>query len=91
LGGEASWLIFCKGAFRQPCSRFIDADALIEADSCNRGGAKSDAKTSAKPESASGTSESSGKVDDELLSLLIDACQATERDEHGHLFVKRLR
>ncbi len=91
MGGEASWLIFCEGAFRQACSRFIDVDALIEVDKRNPAGAKSGVKKATKPESASGTSESSGKVDDELRNLLIDAHQATKRDDHGHSFVKRLR
>ncbi|MEP2102367.1 MAG: NYN domain-containing protein [Parasphingorhabdus sp.] len=47
--------------FRQACSRFIDVDALIKAE----------------------TTDDSGKVDDELLKLLIDAYMASSRDEKG--------
>jgi len=72
-------------AFKQACSRFIDVDALIKADKRHRIGGKSDVKPSAKPEAASGSGESNGgKVDDELLNLLIDAYQATKRDAEGY-------
>ncbi len=47
--------------FRQACSRFIDVDALIKAE----------------------TTDNNGKVDDELLKLLIDAYMASSRDEKG--------
>jgi len=56
----------------------------IQVDKRNRGGTKNDVTTSAKAESPSGASESSGKVDDELLNLLIDAYQATKRDAEGY-------
>ena len=71
--------------FRQACSRFIDVDALIKADKRNRV-SKSDVKPSGKPDtpSSSGNGDSSGKVDDELLNLLIDAYQATKRDAEGY-------
>jgi uncharacterized LabA/DUF88 family protein len=71
-------------AFKQACTRFIDVDALIQVDKRNRGGTKSDVTTSAKAESPSDASDSSGKVDDELLNLLIDAYQATKRDAEGY-------
>jgi len=72
-------------AFKQACSRFIDVDALIKADKRHRVGGKSDVKASAKAESATGTGESSGgKVDEDLLNLLIDAYQATKRDAEGY-------
>jgi uncharacterized protein (TIGR00288 family) len=71
-------------AFKQACSRFIDVDALIEVDKRNRGGTKSDVKTAARAEAPGGASDSSGKVDDELLNLLIDAYQATKRDAEGY-------
>lgn len=73
-------------AFKQACSRFIDVDALIKADKRHRAGAgKSDAKTSAKGETPNGTGDSNGgKVDEELLNLLIDAYQATKRDAEGY-------
>ena len=71
--------------FRQACSRFIDVDALIKADKRNRvSGSKSDAKPSAKSEPPSNNGDSNGKVDDELLNLLIDAYQATKRDAEGY-------
>jgi uncharacterized LabA/DUF88 family protein len=70
--------------FRQACSRFIDVDALIKADRRNRGGGKSDVKASAKPEATGPGADSSGKVDDELLNLLVDAYQASKRDAEGY-------
>lgn len=70
--------------FKQACSRFIDVDALIKADKRHRVGTKSDVKASPKPEAASGTGESSRKVDEELLNLLVDAYQATKRDAEGY-------
>jgi len=73
-------------AFKQACSRFIDVDALIKADRRHRsGGGKSDVKPSTKGETPNGTGDSNGgKVDDELLNLLIDAYQATKRDAEGY-------
>ncbi|MBQ0771563.1 MAG: NYN domain-containing protein, partial [Sphingomonadales bacterium] len=71
--------------FRQACSRFIDVDALIKADKRNRSSARSDVKAATKPEVAPVNGDSSGgKVDDELLNLLIDAYQATKRDAEGY-------
>lgn len=60
-------------AFREACTRFIDVDALIKAD-------KRDGRAEAKAETANG----SGKVDDDLLKLLIDAYQASKRDAEGY-------
>ncbi|WP_442954957.1 NYN domain-containing protein [Parasphingorhabdus sp.] len=71
-------------AFKQACSRFIDVDALIKADKRHRGGTRNDIKAQPKPEVVSGASESSRKVDDELLDLLIDAYMATKRDAEGY-------
>ena len=72
-------------AFKQACSRFIDVDALIKADKRNRVGSKSDVKPSAKAEVVGAAGENSGgKVDDELLNLLIDAYLATKRDAEGY-------
>ncbi|MEL6876442.1 MAG: NYN domain-containing protein [Pseudomonadota bacterium] len=69
-------------AFKQACSRFIDVDALIKADKRERSGgaSKSGGKAESKPETAGG----SGKVDDELLKLLVDAYQASKRDAEGY-------
>lgn len=71
-------------AFKQACSRFIDVDALIKVDKLERGGRKSDVKTSAKPDDNGDGSIASSKVDDELLKLLIDAYQASKRDAEGY-------
>ncbi|TMM49939.1 NYN domain-containing protein [Qipengyuania marisflavi] len=54
-------------AFRQACSRFIDVNALIKAD---------------KKESKGVTHTEDG-LDDELLALLLDAYNASKRDEKG--------
>tara|TARA_R110002033_G_scaffold63277_1_gene114330 strand:- start:404 stop:1165 length:762 start_codon:yes stop_codon:yes gene_type:complete len=71
-------------AFKQACSRFIDVDALIKADRRNRSIAKNDVKSPTKADIPGGTSEISGKVDEELLDLLIDAYQASKRDAEGY-------
>jgi len=73
-------------AFKQACSRFIDVDALIKVDKRNRAGSsKSDVKPSARPGEAAATADLSvGRVDEELLNLLIDAYQATKRDVEGY-------
>ncbi|MEO0440351.1 MAG: NYN domain-containing protein [Pseudomonadota bacterium] len=69
-------------AFKQACSRFIDVDALIKADKRERGGGenKSGSKTPSKSEAVSGN----GKVDAELLKLLVDAHQTSKRDAEGY-------
>ncbi|SIN97873.1 Uncharacterized conserved protein, LabA/DUF88 family [Parasphingorhabdus marina DSM 22363] len=67
-------------AFKQACSRFIDVDALIKADKRERSGGKSGAKTASRPEAVDGN----GKMDDELLKLLVDAYQASKRDAEGY-------
>ncbi|MEM8918881.1 MAG: NYN domain-containing protein [Pseudomonadota bacterium] len=69
-------------AFKQACSRFIDVDALIKADKRERSGSasKGGGKTESKPDAVS----SNGKVDDELLKLLVDAYQASKRDAEGY-------
>jgi uncharacterized LabA/DUF88 family protein len=66
-------------AFKQACSRFIDVDALIQADREGRGTDKGDSKADAKSEPQSGN----GKVDDELLKLLNDAFKASKKLEDG--------
>ena len=60
-------------AFREACTRFIDVDALIKAD-----------KRGDKAEAKAETANESGKVDDDLLKLLIDAYQASKRDAEGY-------
>ena len=59
-------------AFKQACNRFIDVEALIEAEKRAR---KSEGK---------GAVDENGKVDDELLKLLVDAYQASKRDVEGY-------
>jgi uncharacterized LabA/DUF88 family protein len=72
-------------AFKQACSRFIDVDALIKADKRHRTSSKSDVKASAKTDNGNLSGEGgAGKVDDELLNLLIDAYLATKRDAEGY-------
>ena len=56
-------------AFRQACTRFIDVNALIRAE---KEGAVEPRKQNSK-----------GRIDDELLSLLVDAYDASKRDEGG--------
>ena len=60
-------------AFKAACTRFIDVDALTRGDRPARGG---DAKAS------NGTAER-GQVDDKLIALLVDAYNASDRDERG--------
>ncbi|WP_299327891.1 NYN domain-containing protein [Parasphingopyxis sp.] len=54
-------------AFKQACSRFIDVDALIRAES----------------QKGSGANGEKGTVDEEIVALLIDAYDAAKRDENG--------
>ncbi len=58
-------------AFRQACSRFIDVNALIKAE-------KEQAK---KP---SGNDDPGPTFDDDLVHLLVDAYNASKRDEKGY-------
>ncbi|MEO9634979.1 MAG: NYN domain-containing protein [Parasphingorhabdus sp.] len=72
-------------AFKQACSRFIDVDALIKADKRNHvPSGKIDAKTSSKSDTTTSSNESGGKVDEELINLLVDAYLATKRDGEGY-------
>lgn len=60
-------------AFKQACSRFIDVDALMKA---HKHGDKTEAGNDAATES--------GKMDADLLRLLVDAYQASKRDAEGY-------
>ncbi|MEO9469168.1 NYN domain-containing protein [Parasphingorhabdus sp.] len=60
-------------AFKQACSRFIDVDALMKAH-----------KRGDKAESGNDPAVESGKMDDDLLHLLVDAYQASKRDAEGY-------
>lgn len=57
-------------AFREACTRFIDVGALIAAEK--------------KEEKASAPDNANGKIGNELLQLLVDAYNASKRDEHGY-------
>lgn len=57
-------------AFRQACTRFIDVNALIKAE-------KNEAAESRKQ-------PTKGEIDAELLTLLVDAYNASKRDEGGY-------
>lgn len=69
-------------AFKQACNRFIDVDALIKA--ARRERSDDSGKDGGKTPSRSEPVDGSGKVDDELLKLLVDAYQASKRDAEGY-------
>lgn len=75
-------------AFRQACSRFIDVGALMKSER-KSDAAKARPTESALPPSISngtapaGGDESDGAFDADLLNLLIDAYNASKRDESG--------
>ena len=58
--------------FREACTRFIDVDALIEAERNENGG----------PPGKAGKAEPA--LSDDLLNLLVDAYNASKRDEKGY-------
>lgn len=60
-------------AFKQACSRFIDVDALMKAH-----------KHGDKTEAGNDVVTESGKMDADLLRLLVDAYQASKRDAEGY-------
>ena len=62
-------------AFKSACTRFIDVDALIAAE---RNGQKSDKADADKP-----GRQGESQVDAPLLDLLVDAYNASKRDERG--------
>ncbi|WP_420605227.1 NYN domain-containing protein [Novosphingopyxis sp.] len=61
-------------AFKAACSRFIDVDALVR-------GEKSAKSGEAKASNGNGERRS---VDDKLIALLVDAYNASDRDERGY-------
>ncbi|MEM6856282.1 MAG: NYN domain-containing protein [Pseudomonadota bacterium] len=63
-------------AFRQACTRFIDANALIKAE-------KKEAERSKKSETADTGDGANSAFDDDLLQLLVDAYNASKRNERG--------
>ena len=56
-------------AFRQACTRFIDVDALVRAEKADKDNRKKE--------------NGNGAPDQELLDLLVDAYNASKRDEKG--------
>ena len=60
-------------AFKAACSRFIDVDALVRGD-------KSARSDEARASNGNGERRS---VDDKLIALLVDAYNASDRDERG--------
>lgn len=67
--------------FRQACSRFIDVGALMKSQNADNGHKASEARTS-KADSGAKNGDSP-TVDSDLTKLLVDAYQATKRDERG--------
>ncbi|MDE0933920.1 MAG: NYN domain-containing protein [Novosphingopyxis baekryungensis] len=65
-------------AFKAACSRFIDVDALTRSDSTRREGPAKGGDS----ESPSSNGKR-GQVDDKLIALLVDAYNASDRDERG--------
>jgi hypothetical protein len=76
-------------AFRQACTRFIDVGALIKTErrpNAERARPIRDAlppSISARDTTNGSPGESEGQFDDDLLNLLIDAYNASKRDEKG--------
>lgn len=65
-------------AFRQACSRFIDVNALIKAE--RKDDASRANKEAVQPAK---NGNGSGGIDDDLLNLLVDAYNASKRDDSG--------
>ncbi len=65
-------------AFKAACSRFIDVDALIRGDKPARTG---DARAAGGGGAGNGGERRA--VDDKLIALLVDAYNASDRDERG--------
>ncbi|QIQ86060.1 NYN domain-containing protein [Erythrobacter sp.] len=74
-------------AFREACTRFIDVNALLRADKAEksggsrRGSGKAAASTGAN---GAGDTAASGEIGEDLLNLLVDAYNASKRDENGY-------
>ena len=63
-------------AFRQACTRFIDVNALIKAE-------KKEEERSKKTETADASNGANSAFDEDLLQLLVDAYNASKRNERG--------
>ena len=62
-------------AFQNACSRFIDVNALIKAEKAQNG---------RKEKAESDSAAKADAIDEELLRLLVDAYDASKRDENGY-------
>lgn len=67
-------------ALKQSCTRFIDVNALIKAQEPDLKDANAQPKAADAKEAKPG---SNGQVDADVVKLLIDAYQASKRDERG--------
>ena len=65
-------------AFKEACTRFIDVNALIQAQEAEN----KDQAATAKSQNAK-ENKPSGQADPDVIKLLIDAYQASKRDERG--------
>lgn len=64
-------------AFRQACTRFIDVNALLKAE-------KKEAERTTKSAAAEPVNGTGQQFDEDLLHLLVDAYNASKRDENGY-------
>ncbi|GGB68677.1 NYN domain-containing protein [Blastomonas aquatica] len=69
-------------AFKQACTRFIDVNALIKVQGAEK---KADSAAAAKGNAKPDTKPAAGgaSIDEDVIQLLIDAYQASKRDERG--------
>ena len=65
-------------AFRQACTRFIDVNALIKAERGEREGS-----SQSRAPSLDKSNGTHGELDEEMVNLLVDAYNASKRDERG--------
>ncbi|MEQ8411911.1 MAG: NYN domain-containing protein [Erythrobacter sp.] len=76
-------------AFREACTRFIDVNALLRADKTDKTPSKRGSGTS-KPSrtgengAKDAAAAAAGEIGEDLLNLLVDAYNASKRDENGY-------
>ncbi|AOL23503.1 Uncharacterized conserved protein, LabA/DUF88 family [Erythrobacter litoralis] len=75
-------------AFREACTRFIDVNALLRADKAEKGPGSRRGSTKSAAGSGTGTNSekeaASSGIGEDLLNLLVDAYNASKRDENGY-------
>jgi len=72
-------------AFREACSRFIDVNALLRAEKADRSSSGRRGSDKTAGNGANDAREAaSGGIDEDLLHLLVDAYNASKRDENGY-------